>query len=92
MDLLTYERIKTTEAKAKEIRSIAEEVITLGKNGSLDARRRLFTLVYDKKVVEKVCEDIAKRYAERSGGYTRITKIGCRLGDGAKMAQLELVV
>ncbi|UCE98507.1 MAG: 50S ribosomal protein L17 [Dehalococcoidia bacterium] len=91
-DLLTYEKIKTTEAKAKEIRSIAEEVITLGKNGSLDARRQLLALVYDKKVVEKVCEDIAKRYAERSGGYTRIIKIGHRLGDGAKMAQLELVV
>ncbi len=91
-DLLAYEKIKTTEAKAKEVRSIAEEVITLGKNGGLDTRRRLLALLYDKKVVEKVFEDLAQRYAERSGGYTRITKLGRRLGDGAKMVQLELVV
>ncbi len=91
-DLLAYEKIKTTEAKAKEVRSIAEEVITLGKKGNLDARRRLLALLYDNKVVEKVFEDLAQRYAERSGGYTRLTKLGRRLGDGAKMVQLELVV
>jgi large subunit ribosomal protein L17 len=91
-ELLSYEKIKTTEAKAKEIRSIAEKMITLGKDGGLDARRQLLAYIYDKKVVDKVFGDLAQKYAERHGGYTRITKIGRRLGDGANMVQLELVV
>jgi large subunit ribosomal protein L17 len=91
-ELLSYEKIKTTEAKAKEIRSIAEKMITLGKDGGLDARRQLLAFIYDKKVVDKVFGDLAQKYAERHGGYTRITKIGRRLGDGANMVQLELVV
>ena len=90
-ELLAYEKIKTTEAKAKEIRGIAEKMITLGKKGGLDARRRLLAFVYDKKVVDKVFGDLAQRYAERPGGYTRITRLGRRLGDGANMVQLELV-
>ena len=90
-ELLAYEKIKTTEAKAKEIRGIAEKMITLGKKGGLDARRRLLAFVYDKKVVDKVFGDLAQRYAERPGGYTRITRLGRRLGDRASMVQLELV-
>ncbi len=90
-ELLAYEKIKTTEAKAKEIRGMAEKMITLGKNGGLDARRRLLAFIYDKKVVDKVFNDLAQRYAERPGGYTRITKLGRRLGDGADMVKLELV-
>lgn len=90
-ELLAYEKIKTTEAKAKEIRGMAEKMITLGKDGGLDARRRLLAFVYDKKVVNKVFGDLAKRYAERPGGYTRITKLGRRLGDGADMVELELI-
>ncbi len=72
-DLLAYDKIKTTEAKAKEIRPIAEKIITLAKKGGLDARRQMLTYLYDKMVVEKVINDVAVRYAERNGGYTRIT-------------------
>ena len=90
-ELLAYEKIKTTEAKAKEIRGIVEKMITIGKDGGLDARRQLLAFIYDKKVVDKVFNDLAQRYAERAGGYTRITRLGHRLGDGASMVQLELV-
>jgi len=90
-ELLAYDKIKTTEAKAKEIGSIAEKMITLGKDGGLDARRKLLAFIYDKKVADKVFNDLAQRYAERVGGYTRITRLGRRLGDGANMVQLELV-
>ena len=90
-DLLRHERIITTEAKAKEVRSLADKVITLGKNGELHARRQALTVVGDKKVVEKLFNEIAKRYDNRNGGYTRVLKIGQRRGDGAPMALLELV-
>ncbi|MFQ5826444.1 MAG: 50S ribosomal protein L17 [Dehalococcoidia bacterium] len=90
-DLLRYEKITTTEAKAKEVRGLAEKMITLGKEGGLNARRRALAFILDKKVVEKVFTDLAPRYAERPGGYTRITKLGPRLGDGASVARLELV-
>ena len=90
-DLLGYEKIVTTEAKAKEVRSLAEKMITLGKEGRLHSRRQALSFVIDKKVTEKLFSEIAPRYAERSGGYTRIVKLGPRLGDGAAMVQLELV-
>jgi large subunit ribosomal protein L17 len=90
-NLLRHERIFTTEAKAKEVRGIAEKVITMGKNGSLHARRQALGVVGNKKVVEKVFDDLAARYANRNGGYTRVLKIGQRRGDGAPIALLELV-
>jgi large subunit ribosomal protein L17 len=90
-DLLRHEKIITTEAKAKEVRGIAEKVITLGKRGDLTSRRRALSFVYDKKVVEKVFAELGPRYQARPGGYTRIVKLGPRRGDGARMAQLELV-
>ena len=90
-DLLNYERITTTEAKAKETRGLAEKMITLGKDDKLHSRRQALSFIIDKKVAEKVFTDLAKRYAERPGGYTRIIKLGPRLGDGALMVQLELV-
>jgi large subunit ribosomal protein L17 len=90
-DLLRYERMTTTEAKAKEIRPMAERIITLGKRGDLHARRQALRFVYDPKVVKKVFEDIAPRMRERPGGYLRITAIENRKGDGAKMAAIELV-
>ena len=90
-DLLGYEKITTTEAKAKEVRGLAEKMITLGKEGGLHSRRRALAFIIDKKVTEKVFTELAPRYAERPGGYTRITKLGPRLGDGAAMVQLELV-
>lgn len=90
-DLLKYEKIITTEAKAKEVKGMAERIITLGKRGDLHARRQAMSFVYDKKVVEKVFDELAPRYADRPGGYSRLIKIGPRLGDGAAMAQLQLV-
>lgn len=90
-DLLRYEKIVTTEAKAKEVRGMAEKTITLGKNGSLHARRQALAVVTDKKVVTKLFDELASRYADRPGGYTRLVKVGPRLGDGAPMARLELV-
>jgi len=90
-DLLKHESIKTTEAKAKETRRSAERMITLGKAGTLHARRMAFRFLNDKTVTAKVFEDIAPRYADRSGGYTRILRLGRRLGDGAEVVQLELV-
>jgi large subunit ribosomal protein L17 len=90
-DLLGYEKIITTEAKAKEVRGLAEKMITLGKAGDLHSRRQALAFIIDKKVTEKVFTELAPRYAERPGGYTRITKLGPRLGDGAAMVQIELV-
>ena len=90
-DLLDYEKITTTEAKAKEVRGLAEKMITLGKKGGLHSRRQALSFIFEKKVAEKVFIELAPRYAERPGGYTRITKLGPRLGDGAAMVQLELV-
>ena len=90
-DLLGYEKITTTEAKAKEVRGLAEKMITLGKAGDLSSRRQALAFIMGKKVVDKLFNDLAPRYAERPGGYTRIIKLGTRLGDGAAIVQLELV-
>jgi large subunit ribosomal protein L17 len=90
-DLLGYEKITTTEAKAKEVRGLADKMITLGKKGDLHARRQALAFVLDERTVDKVFSDLAPRYAERNGGYTRIVKLGPRLGDGAPMVRLELV-
>ena len=90
-DLLKYEKIITTEAKAKEMRGFAERMITLGKKGGLPARRKALGFVYDKAVVDKIFDDLAERYADRPGGYTRVVKLGPRGGDAARMAQIELV-
>lgn len=90
-DLVRYERMKTTEAKAKEVRPIAEKMITLGKDGTVHARRQALAYLNNKDVVQKLFDDIAPSFAARPGGYTRIIKLGPRFGDGAQMAQLELV-
>lgn len=90
-DLLRYERITTTEAKAKEIRPMAEKIITLGRRGDLHARRQAMRFVYDPKVVKKVFDVIGPRMATRPGGYLRITGLEPRKGDGARMATIELV-
>lgn len=90
-DLLRHEKIITTEAKAKEVRGLAEKVITMGKRADLASRRQALRFVYDKHIVDKVFTELGPRYANRPGGYSRIVKIGPRQGDGARMAQLELV-
>jgi len=90
-DLMRHERLKTTEAKAKEVRPLAEKMITLGKDGTVHARRQAMSYINDKDVVKKLFDEIAPRFAARPGGYTRIIRLGPRLGDGAPMAQIELV-
>ena len=90
-DLFKHERIRTTEAKAKEVRGMAEKMVTLGKRGDLHARRQALAFVRDRDTVEKIFSTLPQRYSERHGGYTRIVKMGHRLGDGAPMAQLELM-
>ncbi|MFC1904662.1 50S ribosomal protein L17 [Chloroflexota bacterium] len=90
-DLLGYGKIVTTEAKAKEVRGLAEKMITLGKEGGLHSRRRALSFIMDKKVTERIFAELGPMYAERPGGYTRIIKLGPRLGDGAAMVRLELV-
>jgi large subunit ribosomal protein L17 len=89
--LLDHEKITTTEAKAKEVRSLAEKMISLGKDGSLASRREALAFITDKKVVDKLFTEIAPDYADRSGGYTRLLKLGPRPGDNASMVQIELV-
>lgn len=84
-------KIETTEIKAKEARSLAEKMITLAKRGDLHARRLAAEVVNDPEVLQKLFEEIAGRYTERNGGYTRILKLGPRRGDAAPMVQLELV-
>jgi large subunit ribosomal protein L17 len=88
---LQHEKITTTDAKAKELRSIAEKMITLGKKGDLHATRQAAAYIRDKKVVTKLFTEIAPRYSERPGGYTRIIKLGIRPGDTAPISVLELV-
>ncbi len=90
-ELVQHERITTTLAKAKETRIVAEKLITHGKKGTLHHRRLALSQVPNKKVVKKVFDDLSQRYASRPGGYTRITKLGPRQGDGAQMAVIELV-
>ena len=89
--LLREEKIQTTDPKAKELRRWADRVITLGKAGSLHARRQVLGIVQDKAVVRKLFDTIAPRFKDRPGGYTRIIKIGWRRGDAAQMSLIELV-
>ncbi len=87
---LRYERIETTEAKGKEIRSLADRMITLGKRGDLHARRQAAAYLFDRRVVTHLFSEIAPRFADRAGGYTRLIKTRVRYGDGAPMVILEL--
>jgi large subunit ribosomal protein L17 len=88
---LRYEKIETTDTKAKELRRFAEKMITLGKRGDLHARRQALAYVRDREVVEKLFDQISSRFKERKGGYTRIIKTGYRVGDNAPMALVEMV-
>jgi large subunit ribosomal protein L17 len=91
VSLLQYERIKTTLAKGKELRSWADRIITLGKKGTLHARRRAFALLRDKGIVKKLFDEIAPKFKDREGGYTRVYKLGWRQGDAAPLSLVELV-
>lgn len=89
--LLEHEQIRTTDAKAKELRGVAEKMITLGKRGTLHARRQALETIRSKEVASKVFDELADRYRERPGGYTRVIKLGQRTGDAAPMSIIELV-
>ena len=92
VSVLRYEQIKTTEARAKEVRGQVERVITLAKEGSLAARRQIIAELPDEPlVIDKLINEIAPKYSTRTSGYTRIVKLGPRAGDAAPMVQLELV-
>ncbi len=89
--LINNGKIVTTVTRAKELRRVTERMITLGKRGDLHARRQALAYIYDKNAVYKLFEEVAPKYKERNGGYTRILKMGPRRGDGAEMAIIELV-
>jgi len=89
--LIEHGRIRTTLAKAKEVRPVAEEMITLGRRGDVPARRQALKFLRSQDVVHKLFSDVGPRFADREGGYSRIVRIGPRLGDAAEMAYLELV-
>ena len=90
-DILKHGRVTTTETRAKEARRMVEKMITLGKRGDLHARRQAMAYMMDETVVKTLFDEIAPKYSERKGGYTRIMKLGPRRGDGAPMAIIELV-
>ena len=88
---LKYEKIKTTDVKAKELKKVAEKMITLGKRGDLHARRQALAFVRDPDVVGKLFSDLSVRYRDRAGGYTRIVKMGYRTGDNAPLSVVEFI-
>lgn len=90
-DLIRHESIRTTEAKAREVKRMADKVVTFGKKGTLHDRRQALALLTDEGVVRKVFDELAPRYESRPGGYTRMIKLGPRKGDAANMAIVELV-
>lgn len=90
-NLFRYERIKTTNAKAKELRKIAEKLISCGKRGDLHSRRLTRTYIDDREILKKIFTELKERFLKRKGGYTRILKLSQRIGDGAHMALIELI-
>ncbi len=91
VSLVLYEKVKTTEAKAKELRGVVEKMITRGKANTLTARRLLLSQLAQENAVKKILEVLSPRYADRKGGYTRVIKLVRRAGDGAKMAIIEFI-
>lgn len=89
--LFEHEKLTTTDARAKELRKVADRMITLGKRGDLHARRQVLNIIRDQKVVAKLFDQIGPRYKDRPGGYTRIIKVGTRLGDNAPQSIIALV-
>lgn len=89
--IIIYEKVKTTEAKAKAVRTLLDRMITVAKAGDLTARRRLLATLPQTLAAKKAIEVLGERYKERPGGYSRIVKLGARQGDGAEMVQIELV-
>jgi large subunit ribosomal protein L17 len=90
-DLLRYDKMTTTEVKAREVRSLAEKMITLAKDGTLHARRQAAAFLTDEAVLTRLFKELGPRYADRAGGYTRMSKLGPRQGDAAPMAIIEMI-
>jgi len=90
--LFMYRMIKTTEAKAKEVRKLAEKLITLAKRGDLHAHRQVYDVIRDRKLVKKIFDEIAPKFTDREGGYTRVLKLGIRRGDCATLSVVELLI
>jgi large subunit ribosomal protein L17 len=90
--LFLYHTIQTTEAKAKEVRKLVEKMITLGKRGDLHAHRQVYDVIRDRKLVKKIFDEIAPKFKERQGGYTRVIRLGTRKGDGATVSVVELLL
>jgi large subunit ribosomal protein L17 len=90
--LFMYHVIKTTDTKAKEVRKLAEKLITLGKRGDLHAHRQVYDVIRDRKLVKKIFDEIAPKFKDRQGGYTRVMRVGVRRGDGAELSVVELLV
>jgi large subunit ribosomal protein L17 len=89
--IIIYEKVQTTEAKAKVVKSLVEKAITISKDDTLTSRRKLISLLPQKMAVKKAMEILGRRYKDKKGGYTRIIKLGARQGDAAEMVQIELV-
>jgi len=89
--LFKHERIKTTDAKAKELRKLADKMVTLAKRGDLHARRQAFSVIREKNIVHQLFNDAQEKFGKRQGGYTRIIKLGPRSGDAAPMSMIELI-
>ncbi|MBF6569817.1 MAG: 50S ribosomal protein L17 [Candidatus Binataceae bacterium] len=89
LSLIRHGRLKTTDAKAKELRRFADRMITLGKRGDLSARRRAFDFIRSRDAVKKLFDEIAPRFKDRAGGYTRVIKFGVRIGDAAPLSVIE---
>lgn len=89
--VILFEKVKTTKAKAKAVRPLVEKMITAGKTGTLTGRRKVSAALFGENAAKKVMEELAPRYKSRQGGYTRITNLGRREGDGAEVVQIELV-
>lgn len=89
--LFEHGKIKTTETKAKELRTTVDKIVTLAKRGDVHARRQVLALIANRDLVHKIFTEIAEQFKERNGGYTRIMKLGPRLGDAAPMVQIELI-
>lgn len=88
---LKHEKVKTTDVKAKELKKVAEKMVTLGKRGDLHARRQAAAFVRDKEIVTKLFDELSARYRDWNGGYTRIVKMGFRVGDNAPMSTIEFI-
>jgi len=89
--MIKYEKIRTTDSKAKEIKRVADKLVTLGKRGDLHARRQAASFVRDRAMVGKLFDELSARYRDRAGGYTRVIKVGCRIGDNAPMSIVEFI-